>query len=173
MMLLFYTAAYAFTNIGAFLVVEAMAVEGGDDGIGSFDGLAQRTPWLALCMLLFLLSLGGIPFVIGFWAKLYVFVAAWQQGLYGLVVAGAVLAVVALFYYMRVARAMYMNQPRTGARVPVKLSLGLPIVVCVLGVVGFGLAPSLVLDEARSATRPFFANMEHRAHVAAVAPNGH
>ena len=63
-------------------------------------------------MLIFLLSLGGIPFVAGFWAKLYVFWAAIERGLYGLVFLGAVLTVVALYYYLLVARRMYIEAPR-------------------------------------------------------------
>ena len=84
-MMLFYLVAYLFGNMGAFLVVEAVAQAEGSENIAAYRGLAQRSPVLALCMLLFLLSLGGIPFVVGFWAKLYVFWAAAQQGLYWLV----------------------------------------------------------------------------------------
>ena len=62
-------------------------------------------------MLIFLLSLGGIPFVAGFWAKLYVFWAALERGLYGLVFLGAVLTVVALYCYLLVARRMYIDAP--------------------------------------------------------------
>ena len=62
--------------MGAFLVVEAVARSEQSDGIDAYSGLAQRSPLLALAMLIFLLSLGGIPFVAGFWAKLYVFWAA-------------------------------------------------------------------------------------------------
>jgi NADH-quinone oxidoreductase subunit N len=108
-MLLFYAVGYTFTNMGAFLVVQAAAAAGGDDRIDSFDGLAERSPGLALSMLVFLLSLAGIPFVVGFWGKLYVFIAAWHAGFGWLVVIGAVLAVVALFYYLQIARAMYIN----------------------------------------------------------------
>jgi hypothetical protein len=68
-------------NMGAFLVVEAVAQSDGSESISAYRGLAQRSPVLALSMRLFLLSLGGIPFVAGFWAKLYVFWAAAQQGL--------------------------------------------------------------------------------------------
>jgi formate hydrogenlyase subunit 3/multisubunit Na+/H+ antiporter MnhD subunit len=90
-MLLFYLVAYLFGNIGAFMVVEVVARSEQSDGIDAYRGLAQRSPLLALSMLIFLLSLGGIPFVAGFWAKLYVFLAAVEQGLYGLVLLGAVL----------------------------------------------------------------------------------
>ena len=67
---------------------------------------------MAFAMVLFLLSLAGIPFVAGFWAKLYVFMAAWQAGSHWLVLLGALFAVVALFYYLQVVRAMYMNEPK-------------------------------------------------------------
>ena len=75
-MVLFYLVAYVFGNMGAFLVVEAVARAEGSESTAACRGLAQRSPLLALAMLLFLLSLGGIPFVAGFWAKLYVFWAA-------------------------------------------------------------------------------------------------
>ena len=81
-MMLFYLVAYLFGNMGAFLVVEAVAQSEGSENLAAYRGLAQRSPVLALSMLLFLLSLGGIPFVAGFWAKLYVFWAAAEQGLY-------------------------------------------------------------------------------------------
>jgi NADH-quinone oxidoreductase subunit N len=96
-MVLFYLVAYVFGNMGAFLVVEAVARSEGSESTTAFRGLAQRSPLLALAMLLFLLSLGGIPFVAGFWAKLYVFWAAAERGLYWLVLVGAILTVVALF----------------------------------------------------------------------------
>jgi NADH-quinone oxidoreductase subunit N len=92
-------------------------------------------------MLIFLLSLGGIPFVAGFWAKLYVFWAAAERGLYGLVFLGAVLTVVALYYYLLVARRMYIDAPARSGGVPVPRLLGAAIGVCVIGVVGIGIYP--------------------------------
>ena len=77
---LFYAAGYVFTTAGAFLVVQAVASSSGDDELPRFHGLAHRSGFLAFAMLVFLLSLGGIPFVIGFWAKLYLFLAAWGAG---------------------------------------------------------------------------------------------
>ena len=79
-MVLFYLVAYLFGNMGAFFVVEAVARSENSDEIDAYRGLAQRSPLLALAMLIFLLSLGGIPFVAGFWAKLYVFLAAIDRG---------------------------------------------------------------------------------------------
>ena len=155
--LLFYAAGYTVTNMGAFLIVQALAAAGGDDSIGSFDGLAQRAPGLALSMLLFLLSLAGIPFVVGFWGKLYVFIAAWHAGLGWLVVVGAVLAVVALFYYLQIARAMYINPARELRAISLSPSLKLAIVICTAFVVGMGAWPNPFVEATGEAARHFFA----------------
>jgi NADH-quinone oxidoreductase subunit N len=140
-MVLFYLVAYVFGNMGAFLVVETVARSEQSDGIDAYQGLAQRSPLLALAMLLFLLSLGGIPFVAGFWAKLYVFLAGIEQGLLGLVFVGAVLTVVALYYYLLVARRMYIEAPARDGAVPVDLPLATAITVCLAGVIGMGVYP--------------------------------
>ena len=126
-MVLFYLVAYLFGNMGAFLVVEAVARSEQSDGIDAYRGLAQRSPLLALAMLVFLLSLGGIPFVAGFWAKLYIFLAAAERGMYGLVFLGAVLTVVALYYYLLVARRMYIEAPARREPVPMPGLLGAAI----------------------------------------------
>jgi NADH-quinone oxidoreductase subunit N len=144
-MVLFYLVAYVFGNMGAFLVVEALARAEGSEATSAFRGLAQRSPLLALAMLLFLLSLGGIPFVAGFWAKLYVFWAAAERGLYWLVLLGAILTVVALFYYLLVAKRMYIEAPERPDRVPVAPTLALSVTLCALGVVLLGLYPKAVV----------------------------
>ena len=140
-MLLFYLVAYLFSNMGAFMVVEAVAEAEGSSALRTFRGLAQRSPALALAMLLFLLSLGGIPFVVGFWAKLYILWAAAQAGLYGLVLLAAVLTVVALFYYLLVAKQMYIDAPARPTPVPVPTALALVLVVSAAAVVLLGLYP--------------------------------
>lgn len=155
-MMLFYLVAYLFGNMGAFLVVEAVAQSDGSESIAAYRGLAQRSPVLALTMLLFLLSLGGIPFVAGFWAKLYVFWAAAEQGLYWLVLVGAVLTVVALFYYLLVAKRMYIDAPETTTPVRVAPLLNLAILLCAAGVVVVGLYPKpLVMAALRAASNLF------------------
>jgi len=157
-MMLFYLVAYLFGNMGAFFVVEAVAQSDGSEAISAYKGLAQRSPVLSLCMLLFLLSLGGIPFVAGFWAKLLVFKAAAQsdQGLYWLVLVGAILTVVALFYYLLVAKRMYIDAPERAHPVPVSPFLALSIFVCAAGVVGVGVYPKpLVMAALRAASGLF------------------
>jgi NADH-quinone oxidoreductase subunit N len=155
-MVLFYLVAYVFGNMGAFLVVEALARAEGSEAIAAFRGLAQRSPLLALAMLLFLLSLGGIPFVAGFWAKLYVFWAAAERGLYWLVLLGAVLTVVALFYYLLVAKRMYIEAPERPGAIQVAPTLAVSVALCALGVVGLGLYPKgVVMAALRVASQIF------------------
>ena len=160
-MMLFYLVAYLFGNMGAFFVVEAVAQSDGSEAISAYKGLAQRSPLLALSMLLFLLSLGGIPFVAGFWAKLFVFWAAvegctgWCQ-MYWLVLVGAILTVVALFYYLLVAKRMYIDAPERTQPVAVSPFLAFSIFVCAAGVVGVGAYPKpLVMAALRAASGLF------------------
>jgi NADH-quinone oxidoreductase subunit N len=114
-MLLFYLAAYLVSNAGAFLVVSAVERATGSSHIDAVRGLAQTNRGLALAMLLCLLSLAGIPFVIGFWAKLYIFVAAARAHLLGLVLLGALASLVGLYYYLLVAKRMYIDAPAGAA----------------------------------------------------------
>ena len=155
-MLLFYLVAYLFSNMGAFMVVEAVAEAEGTSALRAFRGLAQRSPALGLAMLLFLLSLAGIPFVVGFWAKLYILWAAAQAGLYGLVLLAAVMTVVALFYYLQVAKQMYIDAPARPTPVPVATPLVLVLVVSAAAVVLLGLYPGPLLDAAMRAAAPLF-----------------
>ena len=155
-MVLFYLVAYVFGNMGAFLVVDAVARAEGSENTAAFRGLAQRSPLLALAMLLFLLSLGGIPFVVGFWAKLYVFWAAASAGLYWLVLVGAILTVVALFYYLVIAKRMYIEPPERTGRIPVAPTLAIALTLCVLGVVLLGLYPKPLVMAALRVAAPLF-----------------
>jgi NADH-quinone oxidoreductase subunit N len=155
-MVLFFLLAYVFANMGAFLVVEAVARSEHSNGLDAYRGLAQRSPLLALAMLLCLLSLGGIPFVAGFWAKLFVFLAGVERGLLGLVFVGAVLSVVALYYYLLVAHRMYIEAAREKTPVPVSAPLALTITVCIMGVVGIGVYPGPWVDTVRRIASTLF-----------------
>jgi NADH-quinone oxidoreductase subunit N len=153
-MLLFYLAAYVFTNMGAFTVVAIVGERTGGDDLAAYKGMAKTQPGLALAMLVFLLSLGGIPFVVGFWAKLGIFMVAYKAGLGWLVLLGAVVAVVGVFYYMRVARMMYMEDPVGEAPVGrAPLAQKMALVVAFVGVVGMGVFPGPFMDTALQAAR--------------------
>jgi NADH-quinone oxidoreductase subunit N len=159
-MMLFYTIGYMFTNIGAFLIIHAVKENGGDDSLTSFDGLTQRSGWLGMAMLLFLLSLAGIPFVVGFWAKLYVFMAAWSAKLYWLVILGAIMSVVGLFYYLRIARAMFMNPPIETSPVEADGPTACAIFICLIFVVGMGAMPRPFLNICTEAADSFHMTFE-------------
>jgi NADH-quinone oxidoreductase subunit N len=151
----FFLFQYLFTNVGAFLIVSIVGSSVGDDEISSYNGLSRRNPVLALGLLVLLLSLGGIPPLSGFWGKLLLFWAAAQQGLYGLVLIGVLASVLSLYYYLMVARAMYI-EPAAG-RPPVRLAApaALAVVVCVLVVVGLAY-PRPLVDLARGAAAVLF-----------------
>lgn len=147
----FYLAAYIFSNMGAFLVLHAVAADGGTHDLAGLAGLSRRSPFLGLSLLAFLLSLAGIPFMIGFWAKLFIFLAAYRAGLVGLVVLGSVLAVVGLFYYLQVARAAYMVEPTQAAAPRVGGALRAAILICLLAAAGLGLWPAPLHESASEA----------------------
>jgi NADH-quinone oxidoreductase subunit N len=155
-MVLFYLVAYLFGNMGAFLVVQAVGTGEGNDGMTSYRGLAQRSPVLALAMLVFLLSLGGIPFVAGFWAKLFIFQAAIDKHMYVLALLGAVLTIVALYYYLVLASRMYIDAPEKPGRIPLAAPLFVAILFCAIGVVVMGLYPEPWVQAALKAAAPLF-----------------
>jgi NADH-quinone oxidoreductase subunit N len=156
-MALFFIASYVFTNFGVFLVLHAAADASGGHDLTRIAGLSRRSPWLGGGLLVFILSLAGIPFVVGFWAKVFVLLAAYHAGLIGLVVLGVVLAVVALFYYLSVARSTFMAEGDSAERVRTGLPLRTAILVCLLAVVALGLWPGPLVDQAAAATSAFLA----------------
>lgn len=158
-MSVFYFVAYLFSNMGAFFVAEAVHRATGSDELDAYASLYRRAPLLSLSMLVFLLSLGGIPFVIGFWAKLYIFLAAAEAGYLALVFLGALLTTLALFYYLNVARKMYIEEGSKDApsiRLPLELSVS--IYACTLAVVVLGLYPKAVFSLASKAVSSFILN---------------
>jgi NADH-quinone oxidoreductase subunit N len=155
-MVLFYLVAYLFGNMGAFLVVQAVGTGHGSDQMDGYRGLSQRSPVLALSMLVFLLSLGGIPFVAGFWAKLFIFQAIINQHMYGLALLGAVLTVVALYYYLVLASRMYIDPPEKPEPVALAVPLLIAILFCAAGVVVMGVYPEPWVKAALQATAGLF-----------------
>ncbi|MCK6447652.1 MAG: NADH-quinone oxidoreductase subunit N [Planctomycetes bacterium] len=154
-MALFFIAAYVFTNLGLFLVVHAAAQDMGGHGIAEMSGLSRRSPWLGGALLVFLLSLAGIPFVIGFWAKLFVFLEAYRAGLVVPVIVGIVLAVVGLFYYLSVARQTFMAEGKSDEKIHAGAPLSAAIAVCLLAVVVLGLWPGPLVESANAAAAAF------------------
>ena len=114
----FYVFAYAVMTLGAFAVVTAMRSTGiAGDRIDDFRGLMHRSPVPAILMLIFLLSLIGMPGTGGFMAKYFIFFALIETGHYTLAIIAALYIVVALYYYLRIVVAMFMSEPQVSGRI--------------------------------------------------------
>ncbi len=127
-----YVLVYTFMNLGAFLVVVALRRKEilGED-LEDLGGLMRKSPGHALLMLVFLLSLAGIPPTAGFLGKYYIFWALIETRHYFLAVVGAVYVAVAIYYYFRVVRSMFISE--VSDRVPVTSSFGLRLALGVTG----------------------------------------
>jgi len=110
--MLFYLMAYLFMNLGAFTCVILFSLRTGTDQISEYSGLYQKDPLLTLALSICLLSLGGIPPLVGFFGKIYLFWAGWQAGAYGLVILGLITSVISIYYYIRVVKAMVVKEPQ-------------------------------------------------------------
>src|SRR3989475_6700551 len=152
---MFYTVAYAAMNVGAFAVVSHLAGAGEHRvELEDYAGLGRRSPLLAATLTIFLLSLIGIPMTGGFFAKFYVFTAALQANLVGLVIIGVLNSAVGAYYYLRVMVVMYMREPREEAPLPpVPTGLRAALTLTVFATIYLGILPGRVLEYAsRSAT---------------------
>jgi NADH-quinone oxidoreductase subunit N len=157
--LLYYVVTYALTVLGAFGVVAAVESSRGDS-LSDFAGLSRKSPVLSLCMLVFMLSLAGIPPLAGFFGKFYVFTAvlndpAGRLGLLWLVVLGIAASAVSLYYYLQVLKQIYVIEPREGVpAVEVAAPVQVAIVLLALAVVILGCAPNLLLGRIMAALVP-------------------
>src|SRR5437016_5502450 len=152
---MFYAASYAAMNVGAFAVISHIGGEGERYvTLEDYEGLGRRSPLLAATLTIFLLSLIGIPITGGFFAKFYVFSAALQANLVGLVIIGVLNSAVGAYYYLRVMVVMYMREPREEAPLPpVPTGLRAALTLTVFATIYLGILPGRVLEYAsRSAT---------------------
>jgi NADH-quinone oxidoreductase subunit N len=145
---LFYTLVYVLTALGAFGVILLASRKGFEaDRLDDYRGLYRRDPLLALIMMMLMFSLAGIPIFVGFWAKVRIFQALWESNHLWLVVIAAAMSVVGVYYYLRVVKLMYFDdpvgaQPATASSAGVRLTLGLNA----LAVVVLGVLPGPLLD---------------------------
>jgi NADH-quinone oxidoreductase subunit N len=152
---MFYTAAYAAMNVGAFAVVSHFANVGEKYvTLEDYAGLGKRSPVLAATFTFFLMSLIGIPITGGFFAKFYVLSAALKSNLVGLAIILVLNSAVGAYYYLRIIVMMYMREPRGEVPVtPVPAAAGLAIAACVLLTLYLGVLPGPVLDYAAHSAR--------------------
>jgi NADH-quinone oxidoreductase subunit N len=137
----YYMLIYIVSNIGAFAVVSAVANATGKESMDDYDGLYKTNPKLSLIMLLSLFSLAGIPPLAGYFGKFFLFAAAAEQGFYILVLIAVLNAILSLYYYLLVVKAMFINKNDTPIeRFRSDWATRLCLVLCVIGMVAIGFA---------------------------------
>ena len=152
--MLYYLLGYVVANLGAFAVVTALEGRGDNphDLIEDFRGLAQREPGLAAAMTIFLLSFTGVPPLVGFVGKFYLFAGALQGGLVWLVVIAVLNAVMAAYYYIYVIVAMYMQEGGVEVRsLATRPGLVATIAIALIATVLIGIYPSPYMNAAATA----------------------
>jgi NADH-quinone oxidoreductase subunit N len=150
--ILYYFAAYIFMNLGAFAVIAYLERTAGFSNIDQYQNLAYSRPILATCMMLFLLSLGGLPPTAGFFGKFYLFRAVLQEGYVWGVIIAVLNSAVSFYYYLRIVIAMFTPAKQEVA-VPVggmALPLIVSLIITVWGTISLGLFPGFFLELARA-----------------------
>ena len=154
---MFYTAAYAAMNLGAFAVVSHFANAGERYvTLEDYEGLGRSSPLLAATLTIFLLSLIGIPMTGGFFAKFYVFSAAVKANLIWLTIIGVLNSGIGAYYYLRIIVMMYMRESRKEVPVtPVPFALSMALAACMVATIYLGIFPNGMLQYAQDTAQQF------------------
>jgi len=154
--ILIYMTLYVIMNIGTFAIILSMrAKEGMVEDINQLAGLGKTRPYMAALLAMFMFSLAGIPPLAGFFGKFYVFLAAIEAGLYPLAIIGLVTSAVGAFYYLRIVKVMYVDEPAEGF-VPMQRSMGVIMGVCGVITLLFFIYPAPLLSSAAHAASALF-----------------
>jgi NADH-quinone oxidoreductase subunit N len=145
--ILIYLLVYTFMNLGAFAVITSLRHRNviGDE-IDDIAGLYSRAPVEAVLMLIFLLSLAGIPPLAGFWGKYFIFLSLIETGHYGLAALAVLYSVFGLYYYLRIANAMFMREPLEKEALPLSPAMGIALTVSALATLVIGLFPNPMIN---------------------------
>ena len=142
--ILIYLLVYTFMNLGAFGVITSLRHKNviGDE-LDDLNGLYSRAPVEAVLMLVFMLSLAGIPPLAGFWGKYFIFLSLISSGHYVLASLGVLYSVFGLYYYLKIANAMFMRQPEKGEeKLPVSIAMRAALTVTGVATVYIGVMPN-------------------------------
>ncbi len=157
--ILIYLAIYLFMNIGTWAIILSMR-RGGKmvEGIDDLAGLSRTQPAMALALGIFMFSLAGIPPLAGFFAKLYIFMAAIDSGLNVLAVIGVVTSVIGAYYYVRIVKLMYFDEPVAGGAFDRQIGAEVRAVLLISAVIimFFFLYPSPLVSGAEAASAALF-----------------
>lgn len=151
--ILYYLVAYALMTLGAFTVVQIVGRRNEQDIlIEDYRGLGYRCPFLSITLSIFLISLAGIPATAGFMGKFFLFAAALQSEMYGLVFLAIIASAIGIYYYLRVIVLMYMSEYHgEGPLITIPFSLRIVIAIMVLGTLYLGILPGTFLHLASEA----------------------
>jgi NADH-quinone oxidoreductase subunit N len=152
-----YLAIYLAMNVGTFACILCMRRRDGMvEGIEDLKGLSKTNPMMAAMLAAFMFSMAGIPPLAGFFGKLYIFLAAIQAELYTLAVIGVLSSVVAAFYYMRIVKLMYFDEPSEAFERPIGREMAAILAITGIIVIFFVVMVSPVLDGAGMAAAALF-----------------
>jgi NADH-quinone oxidoreductase subunit N len=146
--ILIYLLVYTFMNLGAFAVITSLRHRNviGDE-LDDLNGLYLRAPVEAVLMLVFMLSLAGIPPLAGFWGKYFIFLSLISSQHYVLAALGVLYSVFGLYYYLKIANAMFMRQPEKGEeKLPVSLGMRAALGVTGLATLYIGILPNQFIE---------------------------
>lgn len=144
---MFYVIAYAIMSMGAFAMIIILGRRGVEsDRLEDFSGLADRSPWLAFIMLILMFSMAGVPPFLGFWAKWFVLREVIQAGFVWIAIVGVVFAIIGAFYYLRVVKLMYFDEPADQTEPECSTPMRAVISVNGLALLLLGLSPGLLMS---------------------------
>ena len=143
--ILFYLISYLFTNLCAFFVISLQSSHQEADNIIDYRGLGQRSPFLAACLLIALLSLTGIPPTSGFIAKLLLIISAINQGYIWLAIVAIFASVISVFYYFSIAEKMFLQDPQDKTPLVAPIPIRVALYVTVFAIFALGVIPGPVL----------------------------
>lgn len=144
---MFYAVSYVIMSLASFGMVILLSRAGFEaENIDDFKGLNKRSPWYALMMLFVMFSMAGVPFFIGFFAKLSVLQAVVAAGYFWLAVLAVIMSVIGAFYYLRVVKLMYFNEPVDAAPIRAPAEVRVMLSANGLAIAGLGLMPQMLMS---------------------------
>lgn len=150
---LFYSLIYVFANCGAFAVISEVEIDSGNTTRTAFNNLGERAPLLAAAMTICLLSLAGIPPLAGFAGKFYLFAGAMEAGYFWLAFIGLIMSMISVYYYLNVARDMYIGKNAGAGPLTVSPSSRVALWICMAVTLTAGIYPQPLAALANAASQ--------------------
>jgi NADH-quinone oxidoreductase subunit N len=149
---MYYSITYVLTTLGSFGLIMMLARSGFEaEQLSDFKGLSRRSPWFAVVMTVLMFSLAGVPPMMGFMAKWAVLQAVTTSGAVWLAVVAVMFSLIGAFYYLRVVKTMWFDEPSDTAPIATPLDMRVVLSINGIGVVLLGLMPGSLLGACMSA----------------------